>query len=78
MQKQNLWLPTCPSRRSQASELIDKPFPAHLYELPFGILVGVQEVRDQPYLRVSEFEVIVILKVIITIVEEVYVMVGES
>ena len=78
MRKQNLWLSTCPPRRSRASELIDKPIPAHLYEFPLGILVRVREARNQPYSGVPNFEVVIILKANTITIEEVHVIVGES
>ena len=37
-----LGLPTCPPKGSWASELVNKPIPAHLYEFLLGILVRVR------------------------------------
>ena len=71
------WLPTCPSRRSRASEFTSKPVPTHLYKFPLGILIRIWEARYQPYSAVLDFEIVAILKTIITIIEEIYVVVGK-
>ena len=72
-----LGFPTYPLRRNRASQLIGKPILAHLYEFPSGILVRVREVRNEPYLGVTDFEVITVLKATTITIEEVHVMIKE-
>lgn len=59
---------TNPLRRSRASELIGKSVPTHVYELPLGILIRIQEAGHQPYLGVLDFEIVAILKATTTTV----------
>ena len=46
---------------SWACELVGKPVPTHLYELPLGILIKVQEAGNQSYLRIPDFKVVAVL-----------------
>ena len=73
----NEWLPSCPSRRSRASEFTSKPVPTHLYKFPLGILIRIREARYQPYSAILDFEIVAVLKTTITIIEEIYVVVGK-
>ena len=63
--------------RGQASELINKPSPAHHYEFPLGILIRVREARNQPYLGIPDFKVVVVLKAIVATIQEAYVVMGQ-
>ena len=74
----NEWLPTCPLRRSRASEFISKLVPTHLYEFPLAILIRIQEARYQPYSAVLDFKIVAVLKTSITTVKEIYVVVGKN
>ena len=73
----NEWLPSCPSRRSRASEFTSKPVPTHLYKFPLGILIRIREARYQPYSAVLDFKIVAILKTSITTIKEIYVVVGK-
>ena len=63
--------------RGRASELINKPSPARLYEFPLGILIRVREARNQPYLGIPDFKVVVVLKAIVATIQEAYVVMGQ-
>ena len=63
--------------RGRASELINKPSPARLYEFPLGILIRVREARNQPYLGIPDFKVVFVLKAIVATIQEAYVVMGQ-